>query len=181
MLARDFVFRPETFMRISSLALAGSLALVCLSTSLQGQRPDDQIDARSLQLLAQGRAARAAGNLDGATDLLETAVAVDPRNRPAFIALAEVAEARGLPGKAIRLYREALTLEPNDLTALKGQGEALVAKGAVIRAKENLAKIKTLCKATCPEATQLAAVIAKGPPVQTATAQVEKKPAATPE
>ncbi|MCP3733602.1 tetratricopeptide repeat protein [Sphingomonas sp. RP10(2022)] len=162
-------------MRVTSVAIAAALTLVCVSTSLNGQRPDDQIDARSLQLLAQGRAAKAAGNLDGATDLIETALAVDPRNRQAFIVLADVAEARGLPGKAIRLYREALTLEPNDIAALQGQGEALVAKGAVAIAKGNLARIRTLCKAGCPEANQLAATIAKGPPVT--TAQVEAKPA----
>ncbi len=168
-------------MRVTSVAIAAALTLVCVSTSLTGQRPDDQIDARSLQLLAEGRAARTTGNLDGATDLLETAVAVDPRNRQAFIVLAEVAETRGLPGKAIRLYREALTLEPNDVVALRGQGEAFVAKGAVAVARGNLAKIKTLCKGACPEANQLAAVIAKGPPVTTAQTDVkapEAKPAA---
>lgn len=134
-------------MRVTSVALAAALTLVCVSTSLSGQRPDDQIDARSLQLLSEGRSAKAAGNLDQATDLLETALAVDPRNRQAFITLAQVAETRGLPGKAIRLYREALTLEPNDVAALRGQGEALVMKGAVAVAKGNLAKIRTLCKA----------------------------------
>ncbi len=161
-------------MRFSSVALAATLTIVCVSTSLSGQRPDNQIDARSMQLLAQGRELKAAGNLDGATDVLETSVAVDPRNRAAFVELANVAEARDLPGKAIRLYREALLIEPNDVVALKGQGEALVAKGAVVRARDNLAKIKTLCKGGCPEATQLAAVIAKGPPVTTAQV-VDKK------
>ncbi|PTQ64822.1 hypothetical protein C8J45_102178 [Sphingomonas sp. PP-CE-3G-477] len=163
-------------MRFSSVALAAALTVVCVSTSLSGQRPDAQIDARSMQLLAQGRSLIASGNLDGATDVLETSVAVDPRNRGAFLLLARVAETRDLPGKAIRLYREALLLEPNDVAALKGQGEALVAKGAVVRAKDNLVKIRTLCKGVCPEATQLAAVIAKGPPI--ATAQVEKTPIA---
>lgn len=160
----------EPIMRFTSVAIAATLALVSISTSLSAQRPDDQIDARSLSLLQQGKAARASGDLDAATDLLETAVAVDPRNRQAFITMAEVAETRGLPGKAIRLYREALLLEPNDVVALAGQGEAMVAKGAVERAKENLARVRTLCKSTCPQATTLAAVIAKGPPV--ATAQV---------
>ena len=155
-------------MRTSSLALAAALAIVSVSTSLHGQRADDQIDARSLQLLAEGRQLKAAGNLDGATDVLETAVTVDPRNRAAFIVLAEVAERRDLPGKAIRLYREALLLEPGDRAALVGQGEALVAKGAMAQARENLSKLRTLCKEPCPEATNLAAVIAKGPPVTTA-------------
>ena len=119
-------------------------------------------------------AERAAGNLDGATDTLETALAVDPRNRAAFIALAQVANQRDLPGKAIRLYREALLLEPNDRQALAGQGDALVHKGALTQARANLIKLKTLCKGQCPEATMLAATIAKGPPIT--TAQIEPKP-----
>lgn len=158
-------------MRLIPVAAAAALAFVSVSTSLQAQRPDDQIDARSMSLLAQGKAARAAGNYDAAIDSLETAVAVDPRNRQAFIVLAEVAEARGLSGKAIRLYREALLLEPNDLNALQGQGQALVAKGAVARAKENLARLRTLCKSGCAQANALAASITKGPPV-VASAQV---------
>jgi Tfp pilus assembly protein PilF len=155
-------------MRYTSVAVAAALAMVSISTSLHGQRPDDQIDAKSLALLQQGKAARAAGNVDGAIGLLESAAAVDPRNRQAFIEMAEISERQGLPGKAIRLYREALLLEPNDIEALSGQGQALVTKGAVARAKENLAKVKALCKTTCPQATTLAASIAKGPPVSTA-------------
>ncbi|WP_174285458.1 lipopolysaccharide assembly protein LapB [Sphingomonas bacterium] len=166
-------------MRYSSVALAVALTIVCVSTSLHGQRPDDQIDQRSLALLAQGRAERAAGNVDAATDTLETALAVDPRNRAAFVELAQISQGLGLSGKAIRLYREALLLEPNDVAALEGQGEALVAKGAVTLAQANLAKIRTLCKTNCTPATTLAATIAKGPPVSTAMA--DKKPAATPE
>ena len=155
-------------MRITSVALACTLAVVCISTSLNGQRPDNQIDPVSMQWLAKGKAARAAGNLDGATDALETAVSVDPRNRSAFVELAGVADARGLPGKAIRFYREALALDPNDMAALRGEGEALVAKGAVIQAKANLTKIRSLCKTSCTDATLLGATIAKGPPITTA-------------
>ncbi|QNE31262.1 hypothetical protein F1C10_04440 [Sphingomonas sp. NBWT7] len=164
-------------MRYTSVAVAAALTMVSISTSLHGQRPDDQINEKSLALLQQGKAARAAGNLEGATDLLESAVVVDPRNRQAFIVMAEVAEARGLPGKAIRLYREALLLEPNDVDALQGQGEALVAKGAIARARQNLARVKVLCKGGCAQANALAAVIAKGPPVT--TAQVVPPKAAT--
>ena len=165
-------------MRFTSVAVATSLALVSISTSLSGQRPDYQVDARSMALLAQGKAARAAGDPDRATDLLETSVAVDPRNREAFVVMADLARQRGLPGKAIRLYREALLLEPDDVIALQGQGAALVAKGAVARAKENLARIRTLCKTGCAPATTLAAVIAKGPPIATAQAVAPKPPTA---
>ncbi|WP_066479878.1 MULTISPECIES: hypothetical protein [unclassified Sphingomonas] len=162
-------------MRLISVSAAAALTLLCVSTSLSGQRPDDQIDARSVALLEQGKQAKAAGNLDGATDFLETALVVDPRNRQAYVALAEIAQARGLPGKAIRFYREALLLEPNDIAALAGQGEAMVAKGALARARENLAKVKALCAAECPQATGLAAAIAKGP-ATTQTADAVKPP-----
>ncbi|MBW4330914.1 tetratricopeptide repeat protein [Stakelama sp. CBK3Z-3] len=163
-------------MRFTSVSAAIALTLTCVSTSLYGQRPDDQIDARSMALLKQGEAKLAAGNLTGARETLETALAVDPRNRKAFVVLAKVARGQGLPGRAIRLYREALTLEPNDVEALQGQGEAMVTKGAVVRAKENLTKIEKICgNETCAAATQLSAVIAKGPP-PTATAQQNAKP-----
>ena len=170
MLAVATVPKLELLMRFLSLAAAGALALVSISTSLQGQPAREPVSARSLALVTEARGARSAGNLDTAVDLLETAVAVDPRNRPAFVLLADIAAQRGLPGKAIRLYREALALDPNDLAALRGQGKALVAKGAVERAKENLAKIRTICRGDCPQATELSAVIAKGPPVAGAQA-----------
>ena len=164
-------------MRVTAISAAAALLVLTVSTGLMAQRPDDQIDPRSLALLQEGRAAQAAGNVEGANDLLESALAVDPRNREAFVLLAEIARSRGLPGKAIRFYREALTLEPNDLAALRGQGEAMVAKGAIEKAKANLAKIKTICAAGCNDANVLAAAIAKDPP---ATVTAQATPPATP-
>ncbi|PTQ10154.1 hypothetical protein CLG96_13585 [Sphingomonas oleivorans] len=162
-------------MRFSPVAISLSLALAAVSSSVQGQRPDDQIDPRSLVLLKQAESARTSGDLVAANDLLETALAIDPRNRAAFVSLGRVAQAQALPGKAIRMYREALVIEPNDVTALAGQGEAMVQKGAVERAKANLAKVKSLCKADCPQAVMLAAAIAKGPPPPVLTAQAGDK------
>lgn len=156
-------------MRITAISAAAALMVLTLSSALVAQRADDPINPRSVALVAEARAAQAAGNLTGATDALESALAVDPRNRPAYILLADISKTQALPGKAIRLYREALALEPNDPAALRGQGEAMVAKGALAKAKENLAKIKTICGAkACSDATVLAAAIAKGPPVVTA-------------
>ena len=162
-------------MRFAPIAIGLSLTLAAVSSSGLTQRPDSQIAPRSVALVSEADALRKAGDFVGATDRLETALAVDPRNRAAFIGLAEVARAQGLPGKAIRLYFEALAIEPNDLVALAGQGEAMVEKGAVERAKQNLARIKTLCRVDCVPAKTLAAVIAKGPPPPVMTAQAATK------
>jgi Tfp pilus assembly protein PilF len=166
----------ETLMRLTPPAIALAALLATVSSVSQGARPDAMIDARSLALLKQGEAAAAAGQFSAANDALETALAVDPRNRAAFIVLAKVASRQGLDGKAIRLYREALLLEPNDVVALAGQGEAMVAKGAVTKAGENLTKIKTLCVATCPQEAFLAAVIARGAPPQAVAAATPATP-----
>ena len=149
-------------MRLTLPATALAAVLATVSSVGHSQRPDSLIDARSVALTRAGQAEAAAGRFDAANDVLETALAVDPRNRPAFLALADVAKKQGLPGKAVRLYREALELEPNDVAALAGQGEALVAKGALTKARENLAKVRTLCVATCPEQAALAAAIERG-------------------
>lgn len=162
-------------MRFVPVALVAAIGIAAASTAVQGQKPDAQVDARSVALLDQARTARTAGNLDQATDLLETALAVDPKNRRAFHELAAIAKAQGLPGKAIRYYREALELEPNDVTALAGQGDALVQKGAVTKARENLARLKRLCAESCPEEARLAALIEKGPPPAVLAAQASAK------
>src|SRR4051812_14228040 len=146
----------ENLMRLTPIALSAAIMLAAVSSAGLSQKPDDQIDARSMALTEQAQALTAQGRYTEASDLLETALAVDPRNRQAYIGLAEAAEGQKLPGKAVKLYYEALKLEPNDLNALAGQGEALVQRGAVERAKQNLARIKTLCHATCPQATNLA-------------------------
>lgn len=158
-------------MRFVPVGIAAALGIAALSTSGHGQKPDAQVDARSVSLLDQAKTARASGQLEQANDLLETALVVDPKNRRAFHELAEIAKAQGLPGKSIRYYREALELEPNDVTALAGQGDALVQKGAVLKARENLARLKRVCASGCAEEARLAAVIEKGPPAAVQSAQ----------
>ena len=164
-------------MRFSPPVLALSLALLTVASVSHGQKPDSKLQPRSVALMTEANALFAVGKYDEASDLLETALAVDPRNRGAFVALARVANKQGLPGKAIRFYREALLIEPNDVVALSGQGEAMVAKGAITKAKENLARVKQLCVAACPEQQQLAAAIEKGAAAPVMSAQaVQPKP-----
>lgn len=158
-------------MRLTPIALSASIILATMASAGNGQRPDDQIDSRSIALTQQAQELTASGRYAEAIDALESALAIDPKNRGSYIGLARVAQAQTLPGKAIKFYFEALKLEPNDVNALAGQGEAMVQRGAVERAKLNLDKIKTLCSNPCPQATRLAAVIAKGPPVEVITAR----------
>jgi Tfp pilus assembly protein PilF len=161
----------EFLMRLTPIALSLTFAVATMASAGNGQRPDDQTDPRSTALVEQARAATAAGRHNDAIDLLETALAVDPGNRAAYITLARVAQAQRLPGKAVRYYADALRLEPNDVNALAGQGEAFVQRGAVERARQNLARVQTLCHAPCPQATALAAVIQRGPPADVLASQ----------
>lgn len=158
-------------MRFMPIALSLTIAVATIASAGNGQRPDDQIDPRSSALVEEARAASGAGRHNDAIDLLETALAVDPGNRAAYVALARVAQAQRLPGKAVRYYADALRLEPNDVNALAGQGEAFVQRGAVERARRNLARVQTLCRAPCPQAQQLAAMIQRGPPADVLAAQ----------
>lgn len=167
-------------MRFTPPTIGLALALLTVSSGGQSQRPGAVIDPRSALLVRQAQGDVAAGKLDAANDALESALAVDPRNRAAFALLAQVAGRQNLPGKAIRLYRESLLMEPNDVAALAGQGEAMVQKGAVTKARENLARIKTLCRGACPEGAMLAATIAKGPPASVQSAQAVTPPVSAP-
>ncbi len=149
--------------------LLAGFAAVALAAPVAGQRPDDQIQPRSVELMHQGQALMAAGKLEDAESALETSLAVDPRNRWAYVDLARVAERQHLFGKAIRMTSKALIIEPNDPDAIAVQGEAMVEMGATARAEENLQKLHTICGAkSCPEVSQLSAAISRGPTVASA-------------
>ncbi len=152
----------EIVMRFSPPMIGVALALATVSSASHGKRPDMVISPASTAMVTTARTALAAGKLEEAADSLESALAIDPRNREAYIMLARVAAKQGLPGKAIRLYRDALSLEPNDVVALAGQGEAMVQRGALPKARENLARIGQLCPTACEEQRTLAAAIERG-------------------
>ena len=131
---------------------------------------DDAINPLSARMLDSGRAALAAGNANAAIDAFEAALAADPRNVQAFTGLAQSYEKLGLPGKAVKFYREALLINPSDINALEGQGKALIARGATARAQVNLARIKALCKPECAQAKRLEQAIAAAATAKTASA-----------
>ena len=155
-------------MRLLVPPLLIAFAAIALAAPVAGQRSDDQILPKSVELQRQGEALMAAGKLDQAEDALESALAVDPRNRWAFVDLARVAEKQQLFGKAVRMANKALTIEPNDADAIAVQGEAMVELGATARAQANLQKLQTICPKGCPQLTQLSNAITRGPTVASA-------------
>jgi Tfp pilus assembly protein PilF len=165
----------EKLMRLSPLVLAFGLAASSLAVPVAGQRPDDQIAAKSVEFQKQGEAALAAGKLIEADDALETSLAIDPRNRAAFVAMARVAMKQKLYGQAVRLTNKALNLEPTDKDALAVQGTAMVELGAAARAKDVLAKLQKLCAQGCPQAAELSSAIARGPSLAQAKPPVTPK------
>jgi len=157
------------------LLLAG-FAATALAAPVAGQRSDDQIAPKSVELMHKGQAALAAGKLEDAENALESALAVDPRNRWAYVDLARVAEKQQLFGKAIRMTNKALLIEPNDPDAIAVQGEAMVEMGATARAQANLQKLQQICGAKgCPQVAQLSAAITRGPTVASAKAPATPK------
>lgn len=129
------------------------------SVAVGAPQGDDVLKPLSIEMAARGDAALARGDANAAIDSFEAALAADPKNVGAFVGIAHGYEKLGLPGKAVKYYREALALNPSNLAALEGQGKALISRGATARAQVNLARLKALCKADCPEAQRLQAAL----------------------
>ena len=151
-------------MRFGPVAAALSLFLAVNASVIQAD--DHKPAPRAAALVAEGRAALASGDAQAAIDAFEAALAVDPAYTAIFIELASAARADGLQGKAIRYYREALERDPGNFAAISGEGEALVEKGALAKAKEKLALLRNQCGGQCPETLALENRIAKGVPAR---------------
>ena len=154
-------------MRFAAPAAALSLCLA-MTASISFAGGARSPDPRAEVLIAQGQTALAGGETQAAIDAFEAALAVDPGYTPIFIDLAEAARRQGLQGKAIRYYREALERDPGNFAAISGEGAALVEKGALEKAKRNLAKLQSLCGDQCPETVALQSSIARGAPARLA-------------
>lgn len=143
--------------------VAGLSALVLTGAATAAVPSDDAIKPASQRFTQSGYEALGKGQPLVAVGEFETALAIDPKNRNAYIGIARAMQAQGLHGTAVKYYREALQLDPNDLAALEGQGAALAQRGAKARAQANLDRIRQLCKADCAEARKLAMAIAAAP------------------
>ena len=142
---------------------AAALSLLAALTASVGYGAERQPDPRAAVLITEGRSLIAKGEVQAAIDSFEAALTIDPSYTPLYLDLAEAARHDGLQGKAIRYYREALDRDPKNFAAMAGEGEALLEKGAVEKARRNLAQLQSLCGDTCDESRQLAAAIERGP------------------
>ena len=76
-------------MRVSFLALGAGLVLASMPVASDAQRADSDVLPSSIALQKQGESAQTAGDLGAAVDFYESALAADPRNRSAIIAMAQ--------------------------------------------------------------------------------------------
>lgn len=169
-MSRIAVSAKEFLMRYTPAALALSL-LAAVTSSVIYSAPSEELDPRASTLMAQGRAAMAAGELNSAIDAFEAALVVQPGSVSVLLNLAEATRAQGMQGKALHYYREALESDPRNLAAIAGEGEALAEKGAVEKARRNLARLKGMCGSDCEATQQLAATLAKSPGPQVVRAE----------
>jgi tetratricopeptide (TPR) repeat protein len=157
-------------MRYMPAALALSL-LATVSASVIHSAPSQAIDPRAAALIAEGHSNLSAGKLDAAIDAYEAALAIQPGSSAVLLNLAEATRRQGMQGKALHYYREALQADPSNVQAIAGEGEALVEKGAVEKARRNLSRLEGLCGQSCDATRQLSAAIARGPLPRVLTAE----------
>lgn len=160
-------------MRYYPAALALSL-LLGVTASVGVAKTSDPTDPRAAALIANGQDLLGKGDVPGATDSFEAALAIDPGSVQALLALGEAARKAGLQGKAIHYYRLALARDPDNLDGIAGEGGALAEKGALEKARRNLARLEGLCGRNCSEVAALNAAIQRGPNPRVVSAESVK-------
>jgi tetratricopeptide (TPR) repeat protein len=152
----------DTLMRFAPAALALSL-LAGVTSSMAWSDAGEEMTPRAAQLVAEGQARMSQGDLNGAIDAYEAALVVQPGHAFVLVRLAEATRAQGMQGKALHFYRAALVTDPRNVLAISGEGAALAEKGAIVKARRNLAQLESLCGADCDATRQLASVLDKEP------------------
>lgn len=160
-------------MRFTPAALALSL-LAALGSSATLSAPREKFDDQTLALLVLGDSDLKAGRVDAAIDSFEAALVRQPGSVTVVLRMAAATRANGMQGKALHYYREALKSDPRNVVAIAGEGAALAEKGAVEKARRNLARLEDICGANCAAARELSAVIASRPKQQLVTADAAK-------
>jgi Tfp pilus assembly protein PilF len=126
----------------------------------------------SQTLAARAQTALTQNKTTDALDLYEAAVAADPKNTVAYVGLGRTYEAVGMQGRALRYYRLALDINPNDVSALEAQVAGMMAKSAPSKAQVPLDRLRKLCPKGCAALTRADAAFAKGAQKTTANNRV---------
>ena len=114
--------------------------------------PDDQIHAALDRIcMRQGEALLAAGKFVEADDAFETALAVDPRNRAAFVGMARVAAAsRSCSARRSASPTRRWRWSRTTSTRWRSRARRWSSSARSPRARDNLAKLQKLCPKRLP-------------------------------
>ena len=104
------------------------------------------------QILLQGKA-------EAADNMLNLALTADPGNARAYVLKGQAQSKLENKEEALRLISVGLEIEPGNQSALKLQGEAALAIGELGQAETALSRLRTVCKAPCEAANDLATAI----------------------
>ncbi len=110
-------------------------------------------------LLKEARASIAGKKWTDTITTLQAAAAIEPSNADVQNLLGYSNRNNGDYPAALRYYAAALTINPNHTGALEYQGVAFLKLGLPAKAKANLARLKTICGASCGEYKDLAAAL----------------------
>jgi Tfp pilus assembly protein PilF len=154
----------DYLMRFTPAALALSL-LAGVTSSIAWSNTGEELGPRAAQLVNDGLARLVKGDANGAIDAFEAALVIQPGNPVVLVNLAEATRKQGMQGKALHYYRNALVADPRNVQAISGEGAALAEKGALEKARRNLAQLETLCGTDC-DATRKLATLLDGQPTR---------------
>ena len=99
------------------------------------------------------------GKVEAADNMLNLALTADPGNARAYVLKGQAQGKLDNKEEALRLISVGLEIEPGNQSALKLQGEAALAIGELEQAETALSRLRTVCKAPCEAANDLAAAI----------------------
>ena len=118
--------------------------------------PAAQANAEKRQLnLAAGIRALEAEDFESAVRQLERAIVADPKSSLAYYHLGRSHRGLGDSVRALKYFRLALLIEPNNFPALHERGETLLAAGKADEAREVLSELEERCGGSCPETSSL--------------------------
>ncbi len=132
----------STVILTAALSVAGQA-----QTAQQYQDVSNQLAVDAESLIASAP--------EDAKIMFERALVANPANMSALLGLARTLDVMGRPGRSLKYYRQALSLEPDNVTALAAQAKAFLKRDLVDRAEVNQLRLAELC-GSCDAALDVA-------------------------